>query len=67
MHCSTLVGQVAYLPRELLDQKLVAGPPQLRRLSGVNAPPPPIQRTPSRDGIHRAPAPPGVRIAGWAR
>ena len=47
--------QVAYLPRELLDQQ-VAPPPRLRTLSGVNAPPPPIQRTPSRDGIARAPS-----------
>ncbi len=53
--------QVSYLPRELLEQQ-APRVPMLRRLSGVNAPPPPIQRTPSRDGIHRAPAPPGVTL-----
>lgn len=47
--------QVLYMPRELLEQKVLKAP-RLRTLSGVNAPPPPIQRTPSRDGLHRAPA-----------
>lgn len=60
MHFVISTLQVSYLPRELLEQQ-VAAPPRLRTLSGVNAPPPPIQRTPSRDGIHRAPAPAGVR------
>jgi len=47
--------KVLYMPRELLEQKVLKAP-RLRTLSGVNAPPPPIQRTPSRDGLHRAPA-----------
>ena len=54
--------QVSYLPRELLEQQ-APRVPMLRRLSGVNAPPPPLQRTPTRDGIHRAPAPPRVTLA----
>jgi len=45
--------QVTYLPREVLEDDLEL--PSMPPLLGVNAPPPPLHRTPSRDGLHRAP------------
>jgi len=46
-------AQVTYLPREVLEDDLEL--PSMPPLLGVNAPPPPLHRTPSRDGLHRAP------------
>ena len=45
--------QVTYLPREMLEEELELQ--SLAPLPGLNAPPPPIHRTASRDGLHRAP------------
>lgn len=46
--------QVTYLPREMLEEDLELH--SITPLHGLNAPPPPIHRTASRDGLHRAPS-----------